>query len=105
MSILKHKNIILLYGICIEPANLCLVMELMTQNLYLKLNSHEVLPWNLRIKIALDIVNGLFYLHEVQNVIHRDLKSSNVLLDENNVAKITDFGLSKVKMETSLVST
>jgi serine/threonine protein kinase len=54
------------------------------------------LPWSTRIKIAVDIASGLEYLHE-RKIIHRDVKSLNVLLDNDYNAKICDFGLSKVK--------
>ena len=54
------------------------------------------IDWPTRMKIAQDIARGLFYLHSHENIIHGNLTSSNVLLDENTNAKIADFGLSRL---------
>ncbi len=61
------------------------------------------MPWSIRWEIALDIGRGLAYLHSKQ-IIHSDLKSLNVLLDNNYCAKISDFGLAKIKLETQGIS-
>ncbi|CAH1423026.1 unnamed protein product [Lactuca virosa] len=96
---LKHQNIINLLGYCIHDDNRFLVYEMMHQgSLESQLHgpSHgSALTWHRRMKVALDIARGLEYLHERCNppVIHRDLKSSNILLDSNFNAKISDFGL------------
>ena len=58
---------------------------------------HEELPWKLRYQIAMDICFGLNDLH-VNKIIHRDLKSLNVLLNDRLRAKLTDFGLSKIRL-------
>jgi serine/threonine protein kinase len=97
---LRHPNIVQLYGICLAPY--CMVMEFMGKGSLFNLlhNKAVELPWSLRLSIANDIALGLLFLHG-KNIVHRDLKSMNVLLDENNKAKLADFGLSRVKNERS----
>lgn len=96
---LKHQNVVNLMGYCIHDDTRFLVYEMMHQgSLEYQLHgpSHgTTLTWQRRMKVALDIARGLEYLHERCNppVIHRDLKSSNILLDSNFNAKISDFGL------------
>ncbi|RAL37913.1 hypothetical protein DM860_000607 [Cuscuta australis] len=99
LSAIQHPNIILLLGYSIHAETRLLVYELM-QNGSLENQLHgpshgSALTWNRRMKIALDIARGLEYLHEhcKPPVIHRDLKSSNILLDANFNAKLSDFGL------------
>jgi ankyrin repeat protein len=97
---LNHLNIVRLYGACIESFKYCMVMELMVGgSLYDVLHSAKEMPWEIRSSIAKDIAVGLTYLHE-HGILHRDLKSLNVLLDDRMRAKLSDFGLSKVKTET-----
>lgn len=103
-GILRHPNIVSLYGVCLEPNHYSMILELMVQgSLYNLLHSSCELPWPMRMSIAKDIAIGLAYLH-AQGVIHRDLKSLNVLLDAQFHGKISDFGLSKIKAETSSLS-
>ncbi|KAL2462136.1 Protein kinase superfamily protein [Abeliophyllum distichum] len=99
LSKIQHQNIVLLLGYCIHGEGQYLVYELM-HNSSLEFQLHgpshgKSLTWHLRMKIALDVARGLEYLHEHCNppVIHRDLKSSNILLDSNFNAKLSDFGL------------
>ncbi|KAJ6934265.1 hypothetical protein NC651_009336 [Populus alba x Populus x berolinensis] len=94
-----HQNIISLLGYCIHGETRFLVYEMM-QNGSLESQLHgpthgSALTWNLRMKIAVDVARGLEYLHEHCNppVVHRDLKSSNILLDSNFNAKLSGFGL------------
>jgi len=99
MAKLRHPNIVQLFGVCLEP-ECCIVMEYMGGgSLYKMLHSEEELSWTLRWRIALDIGQGLAHLH-AENILHRDLKSLNVLLDKDKRAKLTDFGLSKVDTQT-----
>lgn len=107
MSDLRHPNIVSFFKVCTEPGNYCIVMEFCEKgSLYDWLHSDtpEVKGWVHRKRIALEIARGLWYLHSCEPpIIHRDLKSLNVLLDARLQAKISDFGLSKIK-ETSLMS-
>ena len=61
------------------------------------------LPWPVRYQMAHDIGNGLAYLHN-HEILHRDLKSLNVLIDQHFRAKVSDFGLAKLKIETTTKS-
>lgn len=90
------------YGICMNPFGL--VMELLADSLYSLLHaskisfdwSHDVKPWNM----AEDIAKGLTYLHSME-IMHRDIKSPNVLLDENRNPKLGDFGSSKARQQAN----
>lgn len=94
-----------MYGICNEPGNWAIVMEYMEKgSLFQILHSSENLDWGIRINICIDIANGMNYLHS-NNIIHRDLKSLNVLLSSHMEAKICDFGLADIKQESSLTCT
>ncbi|KAI8551236.1 hypothetical protein RHMOL_Rhmol06G0169200 [Rhododendron molle] len=104
ISALQHPNLVKLYGCCVEGNQLLLVYEYMENNCVsgalfgrdasckLKLN------WPIRQKICLGIARGLAYLHEESRlkIVHRDIKTSNVLLDKDLNAKISDFGLAKL---------
>ncbi|KAL2548712.1 Protein kinase superfamily protein [Forsythia ovata] len=99
LSNIQHPNIISLLGCSIHVETRLLVYELM-HNGSLETQLHgpshgSALTWHHRMKIALDVARGLEYLHEHSHppIIHRDLKSSNILLDSNFNAKLSDFGL------------
>ncbi|PIA65282.1 hypothetical protein AQUCO_00100632v1 [Aquilegia coerulea] len=99
---IQHPDIISLLGYCIHDETRFIIYELM-QNGSLERQLHgpshgSALTWHIRMKIALDTARALEYLHENCNppVIHRDLKSSNILLDSNFKAKISDFGLAVI---------
>ncbi|KAJ9537714.1 hypothetical protein OSB04_030447 [Centaurea solstitialis] len=99
LSRYKHENIVSLLGFCDESGEKILVYEYASKkslDLYLK---SDDLTWIQRLKICIGAARGLAYLHNPggtqQRVLHRDIKSSNILLDENWNARISDFGLSK----------
>ncbi|OMO98895.1 hypothetical protein CCACVL1_04005 [Corchorus capsularis] len=100
LSRLHHKNLVRLLGFCEDFNERVLVYEYMdngTLHDHLhKLQNPPFMSWSVRLKIALDAARGIEYLHEyaVPTIIHRDIKSSNILLDSNWNAKVSDFGLS-----------
>lgn len=97
---LRHPNVLMLYGIIVDPEH-CMIMEFMAQgSLYDVLHSSRPLSWAMRYQVGLDATQGLVYLHN-QRILHRDLKSMNILLDESNKAKLADFGLSRIKASSS----
>ncbi|XP_061376636.1 putative serine/threonine-protein kinase-like protein CCR3 [Gastrolobium bilobum] len=110
LSRLHHKHLVRLVGFCEEKDERLLVYEYMMNgalydHLHNKNNvekSSSVLnSWKMRIKIALDASRGIEYLHNyaVPSIIHRDIKSSNILLDATWTARVSDFGLSLMSPE------
>ncbi|PKA50951.1 putative receptor-like protein kinase [Apostasia shenzhenica] len=96
---LLHPNLVKLIGYCIEDDQRLLVYEFMPRG---SLENHLFrrslpLPWSIRMKIALGAAKGLAFLHEEAErpVIYRDFKTSNILLDVDYNAKLSDFGLAK----------
>lgn len=107
ISALQHPNLVKLYGCCTEGNQLLLVYEYMENNclahaLFGKNSQCRLkLDWPTRRKICIGIARGLAYLHEESRlkIVHRDIKASNVLLDRDLNAKISDFGLAKLTEE------
>ncbi|KAG6517005.1 hypothetical protein ZIOFF_020382 [Zingiber officinale] len=96
---MHHKNLVKLIGYCHEESQRLLVYEYMSRgSLQEFLFGGERPPWEQRASIAMGIARGLMYLHEECSVpiIHCDIKPKNVLLDDNLVARIADFGLAKL---------
>lgn len=99
LSRVHHKNLVGLVGFCFEKGERMLVYEFIS-NGTLSESLYGIkgvqLDWSSRLKIALDSARGLAYLHDHANppIIHRDVKSTNILLDAKMTAKVADFGLS-----------
>ncbi|OAY75210.1 Serine/threonine-protein kinase [Ananas comosus] len=96
---LRHPNLVKLIGYCYEDEHRMLVYEYMArgslENHLFKM-LHASLPWSTRLKIAVGAAKGLAFLHETDKpVIYRDFKASNILLDSDYTAKLSDFGLAK----------
>ncbi|KAJ1417205.1 Serine/threonine-protein kinase, active site [Sesbania bispinosa] len=99
----RHKNLVRLLGYCIEGTHRMLVYEYVNngnleQWLHGAMRHHGYLTWEARIKILLGTAKALAYLHEAiePKVVHRDIKSSNILIDDDFNAKVSDFGLAKL---------
>ncbi|GAB4833057.1 Probable serine/threonine-protein kinase pbl17 [Ancistrocladus abbreviatus] len=96
---LSHENLVNLIGYCCEDEHRLLVYEYMAsgcleKHLFRRMSS--TLTWSRRMKIALDAARGLAFLHGLERpIIYRDFKTSNILLDSDFNAKLSDFGLAK----------
>nr|XP_043630391.1 putative receptor-like protein kinase At5g39000 [Erigeron canadensis] len=100
LSRYRHPNLISLLGFCDEEREKVLIYEYAPKGSLDRYLSNSGLTWTQRIKICLGAAKGLSYLHDprgtYQRVLHCDIKSANILLDENMTAKVADFGLSKM---------
>ncbi len=104
MSSLRHPNVVLLLAACPDPPRLAIVMEFvgggsLYSHIYITKSPLETQDM---IKLMIDISRGLQYLHSI-NILHRDLKSKNVLLSSsppNCQAKLCDFGLARIRLES-----
>jgi len=100
MRSLRHPNILQFLGACTVPPNICIVMEFMPMGSLFKILHDEAITqmdFDLLKRMMLDTAKGMNYLHKSDPiVIHRDLKSHNLLVDENWKVKVCDFGLSKI---------
>uniref|UniRef100_A0A803LHI7 Protein kinase domain-containing protein n=1 Tax=Chenopodium quinoa TaxID=63459 RepID=A0A803LHI7_CHEQI len=99
---LHHKNIISLFGFCFEDSNLLLVYDLLSrgsleENLHGDKKDPVAFGCNERFKVALGVAEALYYLHNnsSQQIIHRDVKSSNILLSKDFEPRLSDFGFAK----------
>ncbi|KAL8527360.1 hypothetical protein ACS0TY_005285 [Phlomoides rotata] len=99
LGLLHHENLVKLIGYCTESDRKLLVYEYMPKG---SLENHlfrkgvQLVPWATRMRIAVDVARGISFLHSLDpSVIYRDLKASNVLLDSEFNAKLSDFGLAR----------
>ncbi|XP_010260163.1 PREDICTED: probable LRR receptor-like serine/threonine-protein kinase At1g67720 isoform X2 [Nelumbo nucifera] len=106
LSRIHHRNLVQFLGYCQEEGKSILVYEFMQngtlkEHLYGPLTRERSLSWVTRLEIAEDAAKGIEYLHTgcVPTIIHRDLKSNNILLDKHMRAKVSDFGLSKLAVD------
>jgi len=107
---MNSPNIIRFYGTTKSNVGECIVMEYAVNGTlyhfleyYRNRNAEDSLSWGKKYQIAHDISRGLFFMHS-RGVLHRDLKSMNVLLDDRMKAKISDFGLSQIKTKNQISS-
>ncbi|CAL9181139.1 unnamed protein product [Musa hybrid cultivar] len=99
LGLFSHPNLVKLIGYCCEDEHRLLVYEYMANGSlenHLFIKGCSTLPWLTRMKIALDVANGLAFLHGAERpLIYRDFKTSNILLDVGCNGKLSDFGLAK----------
>ncbi|XWS59685.1 hypothetical protein CRYUN_Cryun08bG0143200 [Craigia yunnanensis] len=100
---LKHENLVTLKGCCVDGANRFLVYNYMENNSLAQTllggeQNRIKLVWEARRAISLGVARGIAYLHEEAepHIVHRDIKASNILLDQNFIPKLSDFGLSRI---------
>ena len=109
MKKLRHPNIVQFMGACTKPPHLCIVTQFVPRGSLFKM-LHRAQPGALanlderrRLQMALDVCRGMNYLHTCRPpVIHRDLKSPNLLVEKDMTIKVCDFGLSRVRHATIL---
>ncbi|KAK4710104.1 hypothetical protein R3W88_004617 [Solanum pinnatisectum] len=106
MRKIRHKNVVQFIGACRQPPNLCIVTEFMSRgsiyNFLHKQKGAFKLPTLL--KVAADVSKGMNYLHQ-NNIIYRDLKTANLLMDEHGAVKVGDFGVARVQAQTGVMTT
>ncbi|KAG2485771.1 hypothetical protein HYH03_015484 [Edaphochlamys debaryana] len=96
MRKVRHKNVVQFIGACTRKPNLCIVFEYMSGgSVYDYIRREGPLKLSAVLKLASDVARGMDYLHQ-RKIIHRDLKAANLLMDDNAIVKIADFGVARV---------
>ncbi|KAF3446845.1 hypothetical protein FNV43_RR12025 [Rhamnella rubrinervis] len=104
MRRVQHKNVVQFIGACTRPPNLCIITEFMSGgSMYDFLKEKGVFPLHSLLRVAIDVSKGMNYLHQ-NNIIHRDLKAANLLMDENGVVKVSDFGVARVQDQSGVMT-
>ncbi|MCO5573018.1 hypothetical protein L7F22_026782 [Adiantum nelumboides] len=107
MRRLRHPNVLLFMGAVYSPQHLSIVTEFLPRGSLFRLlhKNTQRLDWRRRLLMVMDVARGMNYLHHRNPpIVHRDLKSSNLLVDKNWTVKVGDFGLSRMKHATYLTS-
>ncbi|CAN4105238.1 unnamed protein product [Withania somnifera] len=101
----RHKNVVQFIGACMTFPRLCIITEFMSGGSLFdflhKKKGFFRLP--VLLKVAIDVSKGMSYLHQ-NNIIHRDLKTANLLMDENQVVKVADFGVARVQVQSGVMT-
>ncbi|XP_020589176.1 serine/threonine-protein kinase STY46-like [Phalaenopsis equestris] len=105
MRKVRHKNVVKFIGACTKPPNLFIVTEYLSGgSVYDYLHTQQgVFSLPSLLRVAIDVSKGMNYLHQ-NNIIHRDLKTANLLMDENEVVKVADFGVACVKTQPGIMT-
>eukprot|EP01094_Clydonella_sp_ATCC50884_P006605 TRINITY_DN1582_c0_g1_i2.p1 TRINITY_DN1582_c0_g1~~TRINITY_DN1582_c0_g1_i2.p1 ORF type:complete len:401 (+),score=80.81 TRINITY_DN1582_c0_g1_i2:146-1204(+) len=97
MKALRHPNIVLFVGCCTRPPNLCIVTEFLAGgDLREILDGETTPPWKTLVRWCTEAASGLAYLHG-ENIVHRDVKTNNMLISESGTLKVGDFGLARIR--------
>ncbi|KAJ6931619.1 hypothetical protein NC652_014958 [Populus alba x Populus x berolinensis] len=105
MRKVHHKNVVKFIGACTRPPSLCIITEFMSGgSMYDFLRKQKgSLSLQSLLRVAIDVSEGMHCLHQ-NNIVHRDLKSANLLMDENGVAKVADFGVARVQDQSGVMT-
>ncbi|KAG0735487.1 hypothetical protein G6F62_011049 [Rhizopus arrhizus] len=102
---LRHENVVKFIGVCTHPSHLCIVTELCSKgDLFDVIRAYPRPSFTQQVMYMYDIALGIAYLHTRRpSIIHRDLKSMNILISSDDRAKINDFGLARIRPKANTV--